>query len=378
MTSTETLATARESCEASAVFRLTDLRWARLDIPMLEPFGIAGGSQTHAANVAVLAELDDGCVGSGEAAPFPAVNGETQALVEAAIAELAPRLVNRAFASWREFSAALPPLLATPTARTAVEMAVMDACLRSRGESLWAECGAKASHLDTDITIGTGDEQAASRAAGRAAAANFSTLKIKVGGAGHAHDVARIQAAHRAAPAADLLLDGNAAFSPTQAVKLLDALGPARAQVRLFEQPTAKADFTGLKWVEETSGVAVAADESCQSVDDLELLNGVSVINIKLMKSGVLGAISLAEAARAQGFRLMMGGMVESRLAMGCAAAIAAGFGSFDFIDLDTPLWLAEDPCSGGYVQVGPRLTLPAAPHGHGTSLASRWAPRVA
>lgn len=359
------------------MFELTDLRWARLDIPMREPFGIAGGAQTHAANLVVVAQLADGSVGSGEAAPFPAVNAETQASVEAAIAALAPRLVKRAFASWREFAATLPALPHTPTARAALEMAVMDACLRSRGESLWDECGARRTQLETDITIGTGDQRAAALAAQSALAANFSTLKIKVGGAPHALDAARVEAAHRAAPGAALLLDGNAAFTPSAAVQLLDALGPARERVRLFEQPTAKDDFAGLAWVERTSGVAVAADESCHELVDLERLSGVSVVNIKLMKSGVLGAIQLARAAKAQGFALMMGGMVESRLAMGCAAAIAGGLGTFDYIDLDTPLWLAEDPCCDGYVQAGPRLVLPSAPLGHGTRLAQAWAERL-
>jgi L-Ala-D/L-Glu epimerase len=43
----------------------------------------------------------------------------------------------------------------------------------------------------------------------------------------------------------------------------------------------------------------------------------------------------------------MMGGMVETPLAMAAAAHLAAGIGGFDYIDLDTPLWLAENPCRG-------------------------------
>jgi L-Ala-D/L-Glu epimerase len=50
-----------------------------LNIPLLEPFGIATGAQTQANNLLVTLELADGTRGYGEAAPFPAVNGETQA-----------------------------------------------------------------------------------------------------------------------------------------------------------------------------------------------------------------------------------------------------------------------------------------------------------
>ncbi|MBC8011703.1 MAG: dipeptide epimerase, partial [Burkholderiales bacterium] len=50
-----------------------------LDIPLHAPFGIAGGAQDVARNVLVEIELADGTRGLGEAAPFPAYNGETQA-----------------------------------------------------------------------------------------------------------------------------------------------------------------------------------------------------------------------------------------------------------------------------------------------------------
>ncbi len=52
---------------------------APLDIPLNVPFGISRGSLDRAANVLFTVELLDGSRGFGEAAPFPAYNGETQA-----------------------------------------------------------------------------------------------------------------------------------------------------------------------------------------------------------------------------------------------------------------------------------------------------------
>ena len=49
----------------------------------------------------------------------------------------------------------------------------------------------------------------------------------------------------------------------------------------------------------------------------------------------------------------MIGAMMESRLATSAAAHFVAGLGGFRFIDLDTPMLLAEDPFTGGYVQRG-------------------------
>src|SRR5437870_9826635 len=79
-------------------------------------------------------------------------------------------------------------------------------------------------------------------------------------------------------------------------------------------------------------------------------------INIKLMNSGLLAALDIAAYARPAGLRLMIGGMVETRIAMGCSFGLALGLGGFDVLDLDTPLLLAADPVKGGYRYDGPRL----------------------
>ncbi|MGH8509923.1 MAG: dipeptide epimerase, partial [Gammaproteobacteria bacterium] len=55
--------------------------------------------------------------------------------------------------------------------------------------------------------------------------------------------------------------------------------------------------------------------------------------------------------------------------AMGFSAHLAAGLGSFEWIDLDTPLLLAEDPVSGGYRTVGARYLLDTGMAGHGGQL---------
>ena len=49
------------------------------------PFAIAGGGMDTARAVIVRVELDDGTIGLGESAPFPAVSGET---VESTLAAL--------------------------------------------------------------------------------------------------------------------------------------------------------------------------------------------------------------------------------------------------------------------------------------------------
>ena len=65
------------------------------------------------------------------------------------------------------------------------------------------------------------------------------------------------------------------------------------------------------------------------------------MINIKLDKTGGLTeALALREAALAQGYKVMVGCMVGSSLAMAPAVLVAQGA---MVTDLDGPLLLAED-----------------------------------
>nr|DAD30573.1 TPA_asm: hypothetical protein HUJ06_009424 [Nelumbo nucifera] len=61
-----------------------------------------------------------------------------------------------------------------------------------------------------------------------------------------------------------------------------------------------------------------------------------------------MGALEIIKAAKKSGLNLMIGGMVE-RLAMGFAGHLASVLECFKFVDLDTPLFLSEDPVVGGY-----------------------------
>ncbi len=101
----------------------------------------------------------------------------------------------------------------------------------------------------------------------------------------------------------------------------------------------------------------------------LAATGAAQVVNIKLMKSGVAAALDLAAAARAHGLGLMIGGNVESRLAMTTSACFAAGLGGFTFADLDTPLFLADDPFAGGMQYGGERILLAKITAGHGLRL---------
>jgi L-alanine-DL-glutamate epimerase-like enolase superfamily enzyme len=341
-----------------------------LDIELTEPFGIATGAQLVAHNVRVTVTLDDGSHGIGEAAPFPAVNGETQSAVLSALGAARPALLGLDARRWRPAAAFARELLAdTKAALAGFESALLDALCRRARLSLWSFFGGSEPALVSDITIPTGDAEHAQRAALRAVSQGFETLKVKVGGVPFDQDRARLAAIILAAPGARLVLDANASLSAPEAIELLNALGPAKSRVALFEQPTPKLDLDALRAVREQGGVPIAADESAGSAADVLALlaaRAVDVINVKTMKSGVVEAMTMISVARAAGLGLMIGGMVESQLAMTVSACLAAGMGGVQFVDLDTPWFMKDAPFSGGWVSRGPTLQLDHITAGHG------------
>jgi L-alanine-DL-glutamate epimerase-like enolase superfamily enzyme len=118
-------------------------------------------------------------------------------------------------------------------------------------------------------------------------------------------------------------------------------------------------DLDSMVAIRQETGIPVAADESVRSLADAQAVvarAAADYINIKIMKTGVIEAGEIASFTKAAGLKLMIGGMVETRIAMGCSFSLVLGLGGFDVLDLDTPLLLANDPVSGGYRYDGPCL----------------------
>ena len=157
-----------------------------------------------------------------------------------------------------------------------------------------------------------------------------------------------------------------------RATKHLDQWLKARGIVpALLEQWLAKDDLAGARALAEESGWLVAADESVTSADDARRVvaeRAAGAINIKLMKGGVAAALDIVAVAKSAGLTLMIGGNVESILAMTGSACFAAGQGGFDFADLDTPLFLAENPFDGGFTMDGGEISVAHLAAGHGVT----------
>ncbi|MBM3874080.1 MAG: dipeptide epimerase [Verrucomicrobia bacterium] len=344
-----------------------------LNIPLTNPFGISGGAQNAAENVLVRLELTDGTVGYGEAAPLPPYNGETQAQALAALTAAKPWVEGWVLEDdWRSAAALFRERggAGCGSAQCAFESALLDAWTRRAQLPLWRFFGGAETTLETDMTVTTGSAAEAAAAARDIRARGIRMIKVKVGGkAGPAHDLARLQAIHETAPDSPLILDGNAGVSRADARTLVEGLRTRHITPALLEQWLPRDDLDGAAALRRETSWRVAADESVSTPADVARLvaaGAADVVNLKLMKAGVAAAFDTAVAARAAGLGLMIGGNVESILAMTVSACLATGLGGFQFADLDTPLFLAENPFTGGFTLDGGILSVATITAGHG------------
>jgi L-alanine-DL-glutamate epimerase-like enolase superfamily enzyme len=352
--------------------RIVSIDAEPLSVPLVEPFTIASGSMdtTRAVLVRVVLDGEGGtrAEGLGEAAALPPVTREDQPELRAALARARGALEGIMFAE----PAALAPRLDaafvdTPVARAGVEVAILDAWARLRGQPLHAALGgpAEAAPLDTDITLPINSPAHMAELGVAWSARGFTCFKVKVGRDWHA-DLAALRATHAAVPAARFRLDANGGFSAADALALLEAALAAGLVVECFEQPCGRDDLLGMAEVAARGGVPVVADESLRGVEDLERLVAAKAahgVNLKLAKlGGPLAALEIGRRARAAGLTLMAGAMVETRLGLVSMAHVVSALGGVEYVDLDTAFLLAADPFEGGWDVRGPRLALSGGP----------------
>ena len=296
------------------MFKITRDRFA-----LAEVFTISRGSKTHAE--VLTFEIDQGKSGRGrgECVPY-ARYGETLDSVEAQIQDYIDNGDSARFPAG--------------AARNAIDCAIIDAECKSIGIRAWDLLNEPAPGPVTSaytLSLDTPEKM-------RLAAAKHSTrplLKIKLG---TPDDMARLEAVRAGAPDTPIIIDANEGWTAEIYTDLAPHL--VRLGVQMVEQPLPAGEDDML--AEIARPLPVCADESCHDRASLPGLKGkYDMVNIKLDKTGGLTeALSLRDAARAEGYTVMVGCMVGSSLAMAPAMLVAQGA---EIVDLDGPLLLAED-----------------------------------
>ena len=306
-------------------------------------FRISRGARTETPTI--VAEIEEaGEVGTAECVPYPRY-GENHESVTAEIESV------RAAIEGRLSRAALQDALPAGAARNALDCALWDLEAKQSGKRAWEVAGIEPPPPVTSaMTLSLDTPESMAEAA--RAAAHLPLLKLKVTGEG---DLERVTAVRDGAPNSRLIVDANEGWRP----EMLDSLLPALVElgVEMVEQPLPAESDDALLGRE--FAIPVCADEACHTRADLDRLQGrYSMINVKLDKCGGLSeALALVREARARGFRVMVGCMVGSSLAM-APAMLLTPFA--DYVDLDGPLLLARD-CEPGLRYDGTTVHPPEA-----------------
>ncbi len=296
--------------------------------PLHTPFVISRGTRSEA--VVVVVELEeDGVKAVGECTPYPRY-GESEASVLAQIVTVVPQLE---LGMTREaLQNALPP----GAARNAIDSALWDLEARRKGTSLVHLAGSELPDMIATaqtVTIAAPEQMAAAAALLWEKGARL--LKVKLDDRLIAE---RMVAIRSAVPDAVLIVDANEAWRSDGLAARCQLL--ADLNVAMLEQPLPAGEDSAL--ANFIHPLPICADESCHTRDSLPALKGrYDMVNVKLDKTGGLTeALALEQAARAQGFDVMLGCMLCTSRAIAAALPLAA---KVRFADLDGPTWLAVD-----------------------------------
>lgn len=314
-----------------------NLKYKASNLPFKHPFTTSKGSKTH--QPALLVELDFfGLKGYGEAPAISYYDVTVESLIETI--ESKKQMIQQFSYSnpdryWHYLHHLLP---GHPFLICALDMASWDIYGKMKGKQLHQLWNLEiANNPLTDITIGIDSEE---KMVAKLKETPWPVYKIKLG---TDEDISLITALRKHTDAI-FRIDANAAWKADEALEKINAF--KGLGVELIEQPLAKDDWDGMKYLYDNSPLPLFADESCVSEHDVEKCHGYfHGINIKLTKcSGITPALRMIEKARELGMKVMMGSMNESSIG---TAAVAQILPLLDYVDMDGPLLLSEDNADG-------------------------------
>jgi L-alanine-DL-glutamate epimerase-like enolase superfamily enzyme len=345
--------------------KITHTEIYKYTIPMV-PFTIATGTMEFAQNLFIRVHTDAGLVGVGECSAFPMIAGETQATCFEMAKDFAKLWKGKDAGQIGERLAELDLFTAgNYTAKSAFDLALYDLAAKKAGQPLYRYLGGERKEIESDLTIGIGAPEKMAAAAAEFKAKGVNMIKVKLGKK-VSDDIERIRQI-RAAIGEEIILriDANQGWDYDDAVTALTALGAYNIQ--FCEQPMRKWNDELLPALCKISPIPLMADESVFTHHDAERIIGnhaCAYINIKFAKSGgIHEAIKINAVAEKNNIPCMMGGMLESRVALTAKVHFAMAKNNIKFYDLDTCLLgHLVDPVTGGIAYSGMKLQLTDAP----------------
>lgn len=346
--------------------QITAVKIYRFSIPMV-PFVIATGVMDYAQNTYVEVFTDAGLKGVGECSAFPVIVGETQDTCFVLAKKFAELWVGKDPLNIEDRNAQLQAYIAgNYTIKSAFDMCLYDISAKAKGLPLYKFLGGTYFEPESDLTIGI-DSIDNMRATAHDFVANrhVNIIKVKLGKNAE-EDILRIQAIRQAVGNnTKIRVDANQGYTPADAVKLLQ--GIEKFDIEFCEQPMRTYDDDYLPELIQQTAIPVMADESVYTHRDAERLirhKATDSINIKLAKSGgIAEALKIHEICKRNNIPNMLGGMLESRIALSANVHLALACDNIAYHDFDSCLLgHLADPVINGVTYKGMLLQTPDLP----------------
>ena len=324
----------------AAEMKITHLEIYRLTIPM-DPFVIATETLNSANNIYIRIHTNTNITGVGECSPFPMLVGETQDTCFHVGKALAKILKDRNPLEINERMADLNAHIAyNTTIKSAFDMALHDIAAKQANLPLYAFLGGRKKIIQTDVTIGIDTPNKMAETAKRYIKNGVQIIKIKLG-KNDQQDVERVSHIRNAVgDGIRLRIDANQGWDFITALETLNSI--AKFNIEFCEQPMHTNLDPLLPELKKKVPIQIMSDESVFDHYDAERLlatDSCDFINIKLAKSGgIIEAMKIADTAAFFQSTCMLGGMVESRMALTANVHLAMAHENIKLYDLDTCL----------------------------------------
>lgn len=332
----------------------------------MHPFHIATGTMYFAQNIFIRVHTSAGFYGVGECSAFPMITGETQSSCFEMAREFAALWKNTDASDIPKRLQELDDFTAfNYTIKSAFDMALYDLAAKFMGKPLYKFLGGNVKPIETDLTIGIDTPENMAATAIDFTQRGVRIIKIKLG-KNASQDIQRVKMIRNAVGEKIILrIDANQGWSYNDANFALKEIAPYN--IEFCEQPMRHWDDPLLPDLKKNSPVHIMADESVFDHHDAQRLineNACDYVNIKFAKSGGISeAIKIHSVCAENKIPCMMGGMLESRIALTAFAHFAMAHNNIIFYDMDTcMLGHKADPVTGGLRYNGFFIETPDAP----------------
>ncbi len=302
--------------------RAVELR--RIKLSLVAPFETSFGVQTE-RDILLLHAFTDEREGWGEcvAGEEPTYSSEYVEGAQAVlIGHLIPRLLDRDISA-ADVARILRPVHGHNMAKAALEMAVLDAELRARGESFAKFFGATREVVDCGVSVGIHRSIAELlETVGAYLQQGYRRIKLKIK---PGWDVEPVSAVRERFGDVPLQVDANTAYTLADAEHLA-ALDPFK--LLLIEQPLPEEEVLAHAKLARLVGTPICLDESitsAQAAADAIELGACQIINVKPGRvGGYLEGRKIHDLCAERGIPVWMGGMLETGLGRAGNVAMAA------------------------------------------------------